>query len=868
MAKLTPLMEQYNSIKRNSKDSILFFRMGDFYEMFYDDAAGASKVLGLTLTSRAHGKDTEKVPLAGFPYHAVDVYLSKMLKAGYRVAICEQVEDPKTAKGIVKRSNIEKISPGTTYSEKILEDKSNNFLGSVYLKDNSCGISAIDVSTGDFWVAEGNVREMLGRLEMFNPAELILPESLEKNNRLRVNISPLFTPLDDYIFSYDYSYESLINHFKTNSLKGFGCENMTLGLCSAGAVLHYLTKIQGQILEHVKEIQPIFSSKYMLLDNSTRRNLEIISSMSEKGIETTLISVLDYTETPMGGRMLKHWILQPLRVFDEINKRLSAVEEVLLKKETRTGLISELKGIGDIERLQTRICTGRANARDLIYLSKAIKKVPSIKNIIKDVNSIYFKEINNNLVDLSDVADEIDRAIVPEPPLQITDGGIIKKGYNRELDELFEISFSGKKWIAEMQSKEREKTGINSLKVDYNKVFGYYIEVTKPNFAKVPPDYIRKQTLVNAERFITPELKEYEEKVLNAEEKMKSLEYEIFQGLRKDIAIKTENIQNNARQISLIDCLCSFAVAADVNNYNKPSVNDGDKIFIEGGRHPVVEKLLPPGERFISNDLNMDPKNEQIHIITGPNMAGKSTYLRQIGLIVLMAQLGSFVPAKRAEISIVDRIFTRVGANDNVARGESTFLVEMNELATILNNATPKSLILLDEIGRGTSTFDGLSIAWAATEYIHNCSRVAAKTLFATHYHELTEMERIFPRVKNYNVLVKEWGDSIIFIRKVEKGGCDHSYGIQVAKMAGIPKEIIERSKEILNNLEANELTPDQYPKLAVNEKEIQKTKTYQVNLFSADESLIVEELKKTNPDKLSPIEALNRLYQLKKMIK
>ena len=843
--------------------------MGDFYEMFYDDAVIGSKVLGLTLTSRSHGQ-ADKVPLAGFPYHAVDNYLSKMLKAGYRVAICEQVEDPKLAKGLVKRNIVEKISPGTTYSEKLLEEKSNNYLGSVYIKDNYAGISAIDVTTGDFIVAEGNINEMFGRLEMMNPSEIIVPESLEKDVKslIKGRISPLFTLLDDYIFSYDYSYETLVGHFKASSLKGFGCENMNLGISSAGAVLHYLLKIQGQTLEHINKIQPIFSSKYMILDNTTRRNLEIVSSISEKGKQTSLLSILDYTETPMGGRTLKHWLLNPLLDMDEINKRLSAVEELLINEDIRKKLISELNGTGDMERLQTKICTGKANARDLIFISKALKKIPIVKNVIKELNSLYIKEMYNDFSDLQDIAEEIEKAIIPDPPLLITEGGIIKKGYNVELDDIREISHSGKKWVAELQSKEREKTGISSLKVDYNKVFGYYIEVTKPNFSKVPDNYIRKQTLVNAERFITPELKEYEEKILNAEEKIASLEYEIFQKLRKKVALETQKIQINAKLLGILDCLCSLATMAKLNNYNKPFLKENDEIMIEEGRHPVVEKMLPPGEQFISNDIRLNPKVEQILIITGPNMAGKSTYLRQIGLIVLMAQIGSFVPAKKAEIGIVDRIFTRVGAMDNVAKGESTFLVEMNELANILNNATPKSLILLDEIGRGTSTFDGLSIAWASAEYLHNSPKVSAKTLFATHYHELIEMERMFPKIKNYNITVKEWGDSVIFLRKVEMGGCDHSYGIQVAKMAGIPREVIERAKEILNNLESNELTLDQYPKIAVGESQTKTQKNYQISLFSPDKSLIIEELEKINIDKLSPLEALKKLYQLKKMIK
>ena len=869
MAKTTPLMKQYNSMKSKCKDSILFFRMGDFYEMFCDDAVTASKVLGLTLTSRAHGKDTEKVPLAGFPYHSVDTYLSKMLKAGYRVAICEQVEDPKLTKGIVKRSIVERISPGTTYSDKLLDEKSNNFLGSIYIKDNNAGIAAIDVTTGDYLVAEGSVREMAGRLEILNPAEVIVPESMEKAVKDRFNgrFHPLFTVLDDYVFTYDYAYETLINHFKTNSLKGFGCEELHFGIASAGAVLHYLLKTQGQKLDHVNKIQPIFSSHYMILDSATRYNLELIYSMGERGKATSLLSVVDHTETPMGGRTLKSWIINPLRDLNSIRERISAVEELLNNESSRKRILSELKGTGDVERIQTKICTGRVNARELLYLAKALKKIPVIKEILKELRSPYMSSIDSNLNNVTEITDEIERAIKPEPPLQITEGGVIKDGYNAELDEIRAIFSSGRKWITEMQETERKRTGINSLKISFNRVFGYYIEVTKPNLPKVPENYIRKQTLVNAERYITPELKEYEEKVLNAEEKLKSLEYEIFQELRKKVSCETEKIQTNAKFVGVLDTLCSFTTAAHTYNYCKPAVNDGDEIVIEDGRHPVVEKLLPPGEQFIVNDIRLDLEEEQVIILTGPNMAGKSTYLRQTGLIVLMAQIGCFVPAKRAEIGIVDRIFTRVGATDNVARGESTFLVEMNELANILNNATPKSLILLDEIGRGTSTFDGLSIAWAAAEYIHNYPKVSAKTLFATHYHELTEMERIFPKIKNYSITVKEWEDSLVFLRKVERGGCDHSYGIQVAKMAGVPSEIIERAKQILYNLEANELTPDQYPKLALSEKNARDTGDYQISLFSPAESLAAAELKKIDLDSLTPLEALNKLAQLRKMI-
>jgi len=795
-------MEQYQAIKKKCSDSILFFRMGDFYEMFYDDAKVAAQVLGLTLTSRAHGK-TGDVPLAGFPHHALDVYLTKMLKSGYKVAICEQTEDPKMAKGIVKREIIEKVSPGTTYSEKILEEKVSNYLLSIYNQNNLTGLAAVDVSTGNFWIGEGGTKEMRHWIENIRPTEILVPESerTEISQWTKDNTSILISTAEDYIFAFDYARETLLRHFQVVSLKGFGCDSFTCALSAAGGLLHYLRQQQSQHIEHIQRMRPLYLKDYIFLDSTTQRCLELVRPMIEGQSDSTLFSVLDKTLTPMGGRLLKHWILYPLRSENAIRKRLDGVEELLNSDSLRSGLSNSFKGLGDLERLAVRISTNRANARDLLMLAHALDRLPGVKSLLQTSSSEILKESSKKIKPLENISKEIHAAIQPEPPLSVTDGGIIKTGYNAELDEIRKIESSGKQWIASLQNEERKKTGINSLKVNYNRVIGYYIEVTKTHLSKVPENYIRKQSLVNAERFITPELKEYEEKVLQAEERMASLEYEIFQSIRKNVTLELSEIQKNAQIIAGLDCLLSFAITALKNSYCKPIVQKGEEILIEGGRHPVVEMLLPPGEQFISNDTKLTTSHDQIHIITGPNMAGKSTYLRQVGIIILMAQIGSFVPAKAVSIGIVDRIFTRVGATDNVARGESTFLIEMYELANILHNATPESLILLDEIGRGTSTFDGLSIAWAAAEFLHNTRSVAAKTLFASHYHELTELERIYPRIKNYNVSVKEWGDQIVFLRKIVPGGCDHSYGIHVAQMAGVPDKVITRSKEILKNL-------------------------------------------------------------------
>lgn len=862
----TPLMEQYLAIKAKHKESILFFRMGDFYEMFFKDAQVASEVLGITLTSRAHGKAAD-VPLAGFPHHALDTYLSKMIKAGFRVAICEQIEDPKLAKGIVKRDVTEIVTPGTAVSDDLLETNRNNYLVSVYI-DKTCGVAQVDVSTGDFQVCEIPLRELSERLDSINPAEVLVCEAqfpLVKNN-LNNLAEITMTKRDDWTFNFDFARETLTEHFGTLSLKGFGVDHLTVGIAAAGSILAYLKENQKEKLVHINRLGVADESDFMIIDSTTRRNLELLYSMNMGSKKGTLLSVIDSTLTPMGGRLLVNWLLFPLLKLGPILERQKAVEELVSRSEIRKKVQEVLRKSGDLERLLAKFSTGRANARDANAIQHSLHVVQKTKTLFNDVKSDLLKRLESGLEPISKLATKIETAIVDEPPLSITDGGIIRRGYNEELDKLRDIAYSGKDWIARLQKKQRETTGIHSLKVNFNKVFGYYIEVTKPHLSKVPSHYIRKQTLVNAERYITQELKEYEEKILGAEEKMAAMEYGLFNELRRFILEFTISLQKNAHIIAQIDCLTSFSQTAVDNDYTRPEMTTDDSIAIIDGRHPVVEKLLPAGEQFVANDIKIDNRFDQILIITGPNMAGKSTYLRQVGLIVILAQMGSFVPAKSAQIGLVDRVFTRVGASDNLAAGESTFLTEMNETANILNNATPKSLIILDEIGRGTSTFDGLSIAWAVTEFIHNTPRLAAKTVFATHYHELTELELVLQRVKNYNVVVKEWGDHVVFLRKIVEGGCDHSYGIQVAKLAGLPITVIERAKEILLNLEDQALDAKDRPKLAQHhEKKVDKVN--QMSLFSQMEQSLRDELLKINPDELTPLEALNKLDQLKQII-
>ena len=862
----TPMLKQYWRLKRQYPDAILLFRVGDFYEMFFEDAKTGSELLGLTLTSRGHGKG-QRVPLAGVPHHAVENYISRLVKSGRKVAICEQVEDPKQAKGVVKRDVIQVITPGTVLSETLLEGKANNFLASVCFNFDRFGLSLVDLSTGEFSVTEVENKEKLGEeLERISPSELLISQTEADSwkQERKGNYPFILTAIEDWMYSYEYAYDLLKEHFGVSSLQGFGCEGLKSGICAAGAALAYLQQTQKGAVPHISSLSRYYISDYMILDPLTQRNLELLSPLPGGSKETTLSSVLDGTKTSMGGRLLRNWLLKPLRDVAQIIQRQEGVEEMVKNSSLKTDLTETIKEIADLERLVARVCCGRANARDLVALKNSLSLIPALRENLTTASSSILCSAREQLLDVQEIVNLIDKAIVEEPPVLLTEGGVIKPGFNSQLDELRQISSSGKDWIAKLQTKERERTGISSLKVKYNKVFGYFIEVSKANLSKVPEDYIRRQTLVGAERFVTPELKEYESKVLGADERIVQLEYEIFVEVRQQVAAWAEKIQKIARSCALIDVLCSLASLAVGSDYIRPTLDEGEEIKIAEGRHPVVERFLPEGN-FIPNDTYLANSTDQILIITGPNMAGKSTYLRQVGLIVLLAQIGSFVPAKSAHIGVVDRIFTRVGASDSIATGESTFLVEMNETANILNNATSRSLVLLDEIGRGTSTFDGMSIAWAVTEFLHNCSRARPRTLFATHYHELTELELILERVKNYNFAVKEWKGEVVFLRKILPGGCDHSYGIQVARLAGLPPEVIERAKEVLANLEENELTPNKIPKKAKS-KHSALASTKQLSLFETEHP-VVEEIRKLDATSLTPLEALNKIDEWKKRI-
>ncbi len=863
----TPLMAQFHKIKNDHPDTILLFRVGDFFETFEEDAKTASRVLGITLTKRANGK-AGQVPLAGFPHHAIDNYLPKLVKAGYRVAVCEQVENPKFAKGIVKREVVEVVTPGVVFSDKLLEHKKNNYLASVYLDENSAGISYCDISTGEFFTFETSILKIPEQIETISPAEIIVSkkqrseiEVLLERQKLKIKV----TKIDDWIYNDEYAKDTLKEHFKTKTLKGFGIDKLSSGIISAGSILHYLNDTQRSNLAHITKISLHNPSEYMYLDLSTKRNLEILYTIQEGQSEGSLFSVLDKTKTSMGARLLKKWINAPLRNKEQIEKRLQCVEDFTSNKNLRNNLQNEFKEIGDLERLVSKVCTNRANPRELVYLKNSIRKIPLVKQLLDQSNSEVLRVINTKLLDLDEVFDKVELAIVDEPPISLNDGGIIKAGFSPELDELRDLSLNAKNWIANLQKTERERANIPSLKVSYNKIFGYYIEISNTHKNKIPDNYIRKQTLVNSERYITPELKEYEDRILNAEENISNLEYRLFNEVRLAIANEAEQIQKNAQLIGMLDCYLSLAECASSYNYIKPEITDSEEIVITQSRHPVVEQILPAGDKFTPNDYFLSNSDSQIIILTGPNMAGKSVYLRQIGLIVLLAQIGSFVPAENAIIGIVDRIYTRVGASDNISAGESTFLVEMQEAANILNNATSKSLILLDEIGRGTSTFDGLSIAWAITEYLHENPSANAKTLFATHYHELNEMAEIFPRIKNFKVEVREYDDKVIFLHKVSSGGADHSYGIQVAQMAGLPDFVTKRAKEILLNLEDKELTPYE-----VKKRKIQKfqNEEYQISLFEMKDDELRDEISEISVDQMTPIEALNRLNELKKKVR
>ncbi len=868
MADVTPVMQQYLDIKKQHGDAILFFRMGDFYEMFYEDARIASEELGLTLTSRDKSKK-DPVPMAGIPYHAANGYLTKLLRAGYKVAVCEQTTLPGKGKGPVQREVMQVVTPGTVMGEESLDARSNNFLVTVSLDGGAAGIAMADISTGEFLAGEIPAsRNWLDELERINPSEVILSdkEAPELEREIKSRLDVMVTTRDGWMFDFQYAADRIRDHFGVTSLKGFGIEDSPVAVSAAGGVLAYLTETQKASLDHITAIRRYRPGATMFLDARTRRNLELTATLSEDGTSKgTLFAVIDRTVTPMGARLLKTWISNPLIEPEGIIARHDGVQEFFDYPERIREAAAVLKGVHDVERLIGRVCLDRANPRDLLSLAESLERSWELRETVSQFRSSLVRSCAEEIEDLRDISAIISDALVDNPPAVFTDGGIFRDGYLPELDELRDISRSGRRWIADYQARERQRTGIATLKVGYNNVFGYYIEVSNSNRERVPEDYIRKQTLVNAERFITPALKEYEEKVLGAAERINELERNLFTELRREAASRVREIQAFSHAAAAIDVLHSYATIARERGYTRPEIYDGPVIEIRDGRHPVVETLIPAG-KFVANDTVLDGEREQILIITGPNMAGKSTYLRQVGLIVLLAQTGSFVPASSAHIGAVDRIFTRVGASDNLAGGESTFLVEMNETANILNNCTPRSLILFDEVGRGTSTFDGLSIAWAIVEYLHQVQHAAARTLFATHYHELTELETLLPKVKNYNVAVREWNDEIVFLRKIMEGGSDQSLGIQVARLAGLPKKVITRAREILTNLEANEFTVNHEPKIA-SERPKAPDGTLQLSLFELPEHPVVEELRQIDVENLTPIKALLMLEQLKRKV-
>jgi DNA mismatch repair protein MutS len=847
MAELTPLMKQYYSIKEKYPDAILLFRLGDFYEMFGEDAKIASNILQIALTSRDKGKD-DPIPMCGVPFFSVDGYISKLIKAGYKVAICEQIEDPKMAKGIVQRDVVKVITPGTHIPE---QPKENAYIISIFPYQKLSGIAVADISTGEFFVYETD-KPIEDEISRHDPKEIVFPEGMTNNIYFKEILKNYYvTYLQDIYFDYSDSYNRLLKFFKVTSLDGYGCNNMNQAITAAGALIAYLEETQKTL--PFKKIIVLNQSSYMFLDASTKKNLELINNLKDGGIDGTLLWVLDEALTPMGGRFLRNAIVKPLIHLPEIQKRLDAVEAIIEDYELLEGLRTNIRNIYDIERLTSKIVSKSATPRDIIALKNSIRYLPEIKKMLIRSSNSYINEIGNKISDLRELREIIDSTIIDNPPTSIRDGGIIKSNYNAELDELRNISLNGKDFIAKLEAEEKERTGISSLKIGFNRVFGYYIEITKSNLHLVPDDYIRKQTLANCERFITADLKEYETKVLNAENRIKELEYELFMKILERIQKYAGELFQTSEQIAIIDFLSSLATVAKRYNYVKPSISDESTIEILEGRHPVIEKNMKRSAlsdgKFIPNDLYMDCEDNRLLIITGPNMAGKSTFMRQTALIVLMAQIGSFVPAERAKIGIVDRIFTRIGASDNITKGQSTFMVEMIETANILNNASNKSLIILDEVGRGTSTFDGISIAWAVAEYLAN--KIKARTMFATHYNELTDLALKIEGVKNYNAVVKEWGDEIIFLRKIERGPADKSYGIHVARLAGLPDSVIEVAKSVLEKLQKKEA-----------ETLIKQTR--QMDLFFSGDPITLE-LLNLNIENLSPQKALKKLKELRK---
>lgn len=870
MAKIveTPLMKQYFEIKAKHPDAILLFRVGDFYEMYGDDAVVGAEILGIVQTKRANGVG-QSVEMAGFPHHALDTYLPKLVRAGKRVAICDQLEDPKLTKKLVKRGITELVTPGVSINDNILNHKENNFLAAIHFAKDKCGIAFLDISTGEFLTAEGTTDYIDKLLNNFSPKEVLL----ERNNKKK--FEEIFGPryfsfeLDDWIFTSEAANDRLLKHFETKNLKGFGIQHLKLGIIASGAILYYLDQTQHTHISHITSLARIEEERYVRLDKFTVRSLELVCAMNEDG--KSLLDVIDKTISPMGSRLLRRWILFPLKDVKPIQERQDVVEYFFRHPEVKELLDEQLEQIGDLERIISKVAVGRVTPREVVQLKIALQALEPIKEACMASNEPSLCRIGEQLNVCALIRDRIDREIQPDPPSLVNKGGVIAKGVNDELDELRSIAYSGKDYLLQVQQRESEKTGIPSLKIAFNNVFGYYIEVRNAHKDKVPADWIRKQTLVNAERYITEELKEYEEKILGAEEKILSLESRLFNELVLCLTEYIPPIQCNANLIGRLDCLLSFAKAAESNKYIRPLVDESDVIDVKGGRHPVIEKQLPLGETYVANDVYLDEDKQQIIIITGPNMAGKSALLRQTALITLLAQIGCFVPAESARIGIVDKIFTRVGASDNISVGESTFMVEMNEAADILNNMTSRSLVLFDELGRGTSTYDGISIAWAIVEYIHEHPHAHAKTLFATHYHELNEMERSFPRIKNFNVSVKEVGNKVIFLRKLVPGGSEHSFGIHVAKMAGMPKCIVNRADEILKQLESEKRQEGAISGSSVKKAPAaRQSGNYQLSFFQLDDpvlSQVRDEIKNMDLNNLTPLEALNKLSEIRKII-
>ncbi|WP_108160535.1 DNA mismatch repair protein MutS [Sphingobacterium faecium] len=862
--KVTPLMQQYNAIKVKYPGALLLFRVGDFYETFGEDAIKAASILGIVQTKRGNGTESETA-LAGFPHHSLETYLPKLVRAGQRVAICDQLEDPKQTKTIVKRGVTELVTPGVSYNDNIVHQKSNNYLASIFIDKTQIGISFLDISTGEFLVAQGTQSYIDKLLQGFKPTEVIMSRKQSKEFLDLFGNQYYTYTLDEWPYTGDYASESLLKHFEVNSMKGFGIDRMPVGIVAAGVALHYLNETEHRNLQHISNIARIEEDRHMWLDRFTVRNLELISSANENA--TTLSDVLDQTASPMGARLLKRWIVMPLKDRKSIQERLDVVAYFTEHKELRDALIQEIKYVGDLERLISKIGLQKASPREIVQLKRALYAIEKLKELTNQENSEALRVIAEQLNVCGIIRDKIEKEVFPEPPVALNKGNVIADGVDDELDRLRKIAFGGKDYLIEIQKREAEVTGIPSLKIAFNNVFGYYLEVTNTHRDKVPTEWIRKQTLVNAERYITEELKEYEDQILGAEEKIQVIENRLYAELLIAIAAYIKPIQLNAQLLAKLDVLLNFAVIAEKNYYVQPEISESKVLDIKGGRHPVIEKKMAIGEDYITNDVYLDNTTQQIIIITGPNMAGKSALLRQTALIVLMAQIGSFVPVKEAKIGLVDKIFTRVGASDNLSSGESTFMVEMNETASIMNNLSDRSLILLDEIGRGTSTYDGISIAWAIAEFLHNHPAAKAKTLFATHYHELNELTNSMPRIKNYNVTVKEVNNKVIFLRKLVPGGSEHSFGIHVAKLAGMPPKLLSRANEILKRLEQERTGGEQ---IKDSMRKIQK-QAYQLQMFSIDDPVlekIRDMLNNLDVNTLTPVEALMKLDEIQRLLK